>query len=54
MGVQRLLTSGQAATALQGSDFIRQLVLDYPEIEIMPGGGITEENLVTLIFGLGY
>lgn len=46
MGIGRLLTSGQAANALDGSEMISQLVRDYPGIEIMPGGGIYEQNLV--------
>ncbi len=27
---------------------IRQLIRNHPDIEVMPGGGITEDNLVTL------
>ena len=46
MGINRLLTSGQSATALEGAEFIGNLIRTYPEVEIMPGGGITEQNLV--------
>ena len=46
LGCDRLLTSGQAASALNGSDLIRQLIRQNPEMEIVPGGGITENNLV--------
>ncbi len=46
LGCDRLLTSGQGASALDGSDFLRQLIQQNPEMEIVPGGGITENNLV--------
>jgi copper homeostasis protein len=45
-GVVRILTSGQAPTALEGAILIRQLQLQAKDrIEIMPGGGITPENI---------
>jgi copper homeostasis protein CutC len=47
LGIGRLLTSGQAANALEGAELIRQLVDNNPDIQIVPGGGITENNLVT-------
>ena len=47
LGCQRLLTSGQGASALDGAELIGQLVQQNPEIMITPGGGITENNLVS-------
>jgi len=47
LGCNRLLTSGQAASALDGSDYLRQLIKQNPEMNIVPGGGITENNLVS-------
>jgi copper homeostasis protein CutC len=52
LGCDRLLTSGQGASALDGSDFLRQLIQQNPEMEIVPGGGITENNLVLKNFDL--
>jgi copper homeostasis protein len=49
LGVDRLLTSGQERTALEGSELIYQLVQKAGEqIIIMPGGGITERNIARL------
>jgi copper homeostasis protein len=49
-GCERVLTSGQAVTALEGSGLIRKLV-DYAgdRIIIMAGGGIRAENIEELI-----
>ncbi|MBT4499813.1 MAG: copper homeostasis protein CutC, partial [Gemmatimonadetes bacterium] len=45
LGIDRLLTSGQEATALEGADLIAALVQQAQNrIAIMAGGGITEEN----------
>ena len=49
LGVDRLLTSGQEKTALEGSELIYQLVQKARErIIIMPGGGITDRNIARL------
>jgi copper homeostasis protein len=49
-GVQRLLTSGQEATAFQGLDLITSLVRQAAgRVIVMPGGGITEDNLATIL-----
>lgn len=50
LGVRRVLTSGQAATALQGADLLARLVKHAAgRIEIMAGGGVTAENAPALI-----
>lgn len=54
LGIERILTSGQAPSAMAGSDIIKQL--NYRannRIIIMPGGGITENNVKELISGTG-
>jgi len=49
LGVDRLLTSGQAATAPQGADLIAVLIQKAQgEIIIMPGGGVDEQTIGTL------
>ena len=46
LGVDRLLTSGQEATALEGLDLIADLVRRAGErLVVMPGGGITPRNI---------
>lgn len=50
LGCERILTSGQAATAMEGSDRISSLITKAGNrITIMPGGGINEHNVVELI-----
>ena len=50
LGVDRLLTSGGAATAAEGADQIRALVAQANgRIVILPGGGITPENVARLV-----
>jgi copper homeostasis protein len=50
LGVSRVLTSGGAGTALEGADRIRMLVERAAgRIEILPGGGIREENVEQLV-----
>lgn len=45
LGFNRVLTSGQAASAIEGADLIRQLVEQADgRIEVMPGGGIRATN----------
>ncbi len=49
LGVNRILTSGQQATALQGSECIAGLIKQAGNrIDIMPGGGINEENILEI------
>lgn len=46
LGCQRILTSGQAATAIQGAKLLGQLLIKAGNrIKIMPGSGIKPENL---------
>ena len=46
LGCQRVLSSGAAPTALEGVPLLRQLVeRSAGRIHIMPGGGITPENI---------
>jgi copper homeostasis protein len=50
LGFTRVLTSGQAATAPQGIDMIRQLIVHAADrIQILPGCGINPENATQLI-----
>lgn len=54
LGVARLLTSGQKKTALEGAECIAQLVAQAGErLTILAGGGITAENLPTLVKATG-
>jgi copper homeostasis protein len=49
LGVKRLLTSGQRATAIEGAELIRRLVEHTAgKLEILPGGGIRPENIAQL------
>lgn len=49
LGVERILTSGQEKSALEGSELIAQLVQQAKDkIIIMPGGGITSRNIARL------
>ena len=49
-GIQRILTSGSQNAALEGASLIRQLIEQANQrIEILPGGGITPDNVHQLI-----
>jgi copper homeostasis protein len=49
LGVDRLLTSGQEKSALEGSELIARLVkLAGDQLIIMPGGGITHRNIARI------
>lgn len=49
-GIQRILTSGQESTAIEGIDLINDLVVRASgRITIMPGGGINERNISKFI-----
>jgi copper homeostasis protein len=46
LGVDRLLTSGQESSALEGAPLIAELVTAAAgRVVVMPGGGITERNV---------
>ena len=50
LGVDRLLTSGGAPKAAEGAELIRPLVAQAKgRIAILPGGGITPENVARLV-----
>ncbi|MBC5773124.1 copper homeostasis protein CutC [Pontibacter sp. KCTC 32443] len=50
LGVDRLLTSGQQETALQGAELIRELHKRAAgKMIIMPGGGVTPANVQELL-----
>ena len=50
LGFKRVLTSGGAPTALEGADVIAKLIEQAAgRIEILPGGGITPENVEELV-----
>ncbi len=51
LGVDRLLTSGQAPSAVAGVDMLRYLVRNYgDQIEIIAGCGVTAQNVKELIY----
>lgn len=50
LGIDRVLTSGQAATVPEGKEMIRQLVERAAgRIDILPGCGITAENVAEIV-----
>jgi len=50
LGVARVLTSGQRATAVEGMELIRRLVHHAAgRIEILPGSGVGPDNAVRLL-----
>jgi copper homeostasis protein len=54
LGVTRILTSGREPTALKGAPLIRQLAARAAgRIEILPGGGIREDNVEDVIQATG-
>jgi copper homeostasis protein len=53
-GAERILTSGQARTAIEGAGLISTLVKEAGNrISIMPGGGIDEYNIALLAGNTG-
>ncbi|MGE3310776.1 MAG: copper homeostasis protein CutC [Limisphaerales bacterium] len=54
LGVERLLTSGQEKSAVEGMDLIADLVTRAGErLVVMPGGGVTERNLQKILARTG-
>jgi copper homeostasis protein len=54
LGVDRVLTSGQEATVLEGSELIAELIRRAAgRIVVMPGGGIREHNLRRVLAATG-
>ena len=54
LGVDRLLTSGQESTVLEGAELIAELVRRAGErLVVMPGGGITARNVARVLAATG-
>ena len=54
LGIDRILTSGQAATAWDGVPVIKRLIRKATgRIIILPGGGVAENNVIDLIHQTG-
>jgi copper homeostasis protein len=54
LGIDRVLTSGQAPTAVEGTRTLARLVTrGAGRIRIMAGGGLTEENLAGVVASTG-
>jgi copper homeostasis protein len=49
LGIKRILTSGQANDIIKGASLIKELIKNSSSINIMPGGGITPENVKQLV-----
>lgn len=49
LGVQRIMTSGQAPKAVEGVELIRQLVEQESHVEILVAGGVRSHNVAELI-----
>lgn len=50
LGVDRVLTSGQAATALEGAGMLKRLVTAAAgRVAILAGGGVNEENAAAIV-----
>ncbi|MDE6512169.1 MAG: copper homeostasis protein CutC [Muribaculaceae bacterium] len=49
LGFDRILTSGQAATAMEGADLIRDLQAEFPEITFIAAGGVTPGNAAEIV-----
>lgn len=49
LGIHTILTSGQRGSVMEGADLLRSLIKETGEtIDIMPGGGVTAENIASL------
>lgn len=54
LGCDRILTSGQASTALEGAALLRDIVAQADgRISIMPGAGVTPENATRILQATG-
>ncbi|MEO0476382.1 MAG: copper homeostasis protein CutC [Planctomycetota bacterium] len=54
LGFTRVLTSGQAPTAMEGAAVIRRLIEHAQgRIEVLPGSGVTTANVATLLNATG-
>lgn len=49
-GCDMILTSGGAATVINGTDVIRKMVaVAHPRVVIIAAGGVTEDNAVDIV-----
>ena len=54
LGIKRILSSGQAATAEKGLPLLKQLTSNKSEqIEVIPGAGINAQNLLSILAATG-
>lgn len=53
LGFERILTSGQKPTAVEGASLIAKLISLNANIVIMPGSGVNEDNLADLVTQTG-
>lgn len=54
LGFARILTSGQKNTAIEGKEMLKKLIeVAAGRITIMPGGGVSENNIKDLISSTG-
>ncbi|GGT85526.1 copper homeostasis protein CutC [Actinomadura citrea] len=54
LGVARVLTSGQDASALEGAPLIAELVRHAGDrVVVMPGGGVTDRNVARVVAATG-
>jgi len=54
LGFDRILTSGQKKSAVEGSEMLRQLIiLANDKILIMPGAGVNEKNALDILVATG-
>lgn len=49
LGFDRILTSGQAPTAMEGAPLIAELQAEFPEITFIAAGGITPDNAAEIV-----
>lgn len=49
LGCDRILTSGQAATALDGAFLIKKLQKEFPEITFIAAGGVVPGNVAEIL-----
>lgn len=50
LGFERVLSSGQANTAIEGKHFLKKIIQQAgARISIMPGGGVNTQNVETLL-----
>lgn len=54
LGIDRILTSGQARTAAEGTETLKKLIEKAGDkIIIMPGGGVNEKNVAEIVSKCG-